>query len=378
MNDSTPNWSTNPDNKKNPKTEKGFSGHSGSRYTGMSNGSETRDKYSSTTTADFDLGAAFSDYIMNDPGLVHEYQKLFNKRAPAETQRPHTHNHPVHDDLFEKGSAKPVPDDVQYFRSLSNTGPILSDEFLPKAPSEQARNPFVAAADDHYRTTKARDNSMAWNELDHEDDNEISSRQPPSGEWTSPVVTEALRRQVSKESQFRMLCTSIAWLFGARLFFLICDKCIQLYRVQFPEQTEIYSAKSGFSYMLRYVGSAGGQILGWSRYLIWYLGLLVLINAIRLAWPQDQCADLPLTPEQRTLIGLKPCPKGRHTQDPGDADLVMSQRLFEEKTRSSLTIPRYTRQSKLSSFMHRNGAESQADEAIALTDEKPHQKMMHF
>ncbi|GEQ71727.1 hypothetical protein JCM33374_g5413 [Metschnikowia sp. JCM 33374] len=278
------------------------------------------------------------------------------------------------DDLFRGSVIKPELDDVQYYRSLSRAGPILSDEYLPKSLPQKARNPIIVFEE---QKSGNRSHFDEWEDSNN-DDNELK----PTGEWTSPVVKEALARQVSKERQFRTLWKNVARLFTAKLFLLVTEKIIQLY------QMNLYGSKDMFNenFLSRKFTPKLARILKsfiekpylYSHYLLWSLLIVIMVSAVKFAWPQDQCWDLPLTNRQRELIGLKSCSDNEFKRTQENANLILSRRLFQSKSASPLQVPKYPRVNKLSEYIRRKENDLTVDDfSISLQDIDPRRRIIH-
>lgn len=282
------------------------------------------------------------------------------------------------DNLFRGSTPRPSSDDVQYSKYLSGTGPILSNDFLPNALPQKAKNPIIAFEEP--LDINGRNNYDDWEDLnDEEEDTFFDNQNNPTGEWTSPVVKEALSRQVSKEIQFKTLWKNVVWLFGAHFFFLLSERIIQLHQIN----NHGLNDKLKESILLQFISADVAQhvepilkkIHIYGRRLLWLLVAIIIVNVVKFAWPQDQCKDLPLTLRQRELIGLKPLTEGIEDST-DDSNLILSKRLFESKSPQNLQVPKYPRVNKLSEYIRKkdNGV-SEEDFNIALQEVSPYRKL---
>lgn len=265
--------------------------------------------------------------------------------------------------LFETGNQAHAPaPDVQLYSSLSRGGPIVLKDFLPPRITPRNKNPIVVAP--QYRPFGNGD--------DDEDEFEA-----PSGEWTSPVIQEALRRQVNKEQQFKTLWRRVASLFCFHMTLLLAEYLYFLYEITYHDEnqmyrntmwTRLYSLK-GFQSCFPYILSAYHHV----RDLQWILVALIFTSIIRLFIPQDQCKDLPLTNHQRSLIGLKPLEENGEVEGV-DSNLIVKQRLFKATTSAPLLVPKYTQENELSGIVRPNRTDD-TEVAIALKDLLPARKL---
>lgn len=240
---------------------------------------------------------------------------------------------------------------------LFTGGPILLDDYIPPRIQPRNRNPIVVSP--QYKVN---------------DDNSVEA---PSGEWTSPVIAEALRRQVNKEHQFKTLWTNTTRLFVFHMSLLLGEYLYHLYQVAYHDENQIYRntlwnqiyTLRSFQAIYPYIIAAYAHV----RDIQWIFLALIIFNIISLFRPQDQCKDLPLTNQQRELIGLRPKEEPTETEG-SDSDLIIKQRLFKETTSVPLLIPRYAQGNELSGYK-RVARNDDTEVAIALKDLLPTHKL---
>lgn len=160
----------------------------------------------------------------------------------------------------------------------------------------------------------------------------------PSGEWTSSVVKEALRRQVNTEREVRRLGANILYIAAFKLFVQIGLYFIALYQAEFQAPSFQSSSQAPFSFYKKQYSPASAL---YANYLINAVYALfvgnIAVALYRLLRSQDQCLDLPLTNEQRRLCGLKPLESNED-----DTALKMKKRRFELTHQGTTTqVPKY-------------------------------------
>lgn len=246
-------------------------------------------------------------------------------------------------------------------------GPILLRDYFPPQVTAKNRNPIVVPPS--YKTCLSNGLGKECNEFNVE---------VPSGEWTSPVVLEALLRQVSKEQLFKSLWANVIRLFTFHMTVALGEYLYQLYEVAYHDEnemyrntmkTQLYTLKT-FQVILGYLTALYGHF----KKLQWILIAAIFVNSVRLFLPQDQCKDLPLTNRQRELIGLPPMEDQAIEQEGSDSTLIIKQRLFQEKTSVPLSVPKYMQENELGGFK-RAPTKDDSEVAIALKDLIPAHKL---
>ncbi|KAF5211739.1 hypothetical protein E0198_001281 [Clavispora lusitaniae] len=260
------------------------------------------------------------------------------------------------DTIFSQQKPSPKPDETVYYRPLSSGGPILSDDFLPVPLPQATRNPIISAKPEPAAHTE-------YEELDDEDV-QVSA---PTGEWTSPVVREALRRQVNKERQFRNLWSSVLGLLAFHLALHFLAYFYKLYQVMYFDENAMYR-KSLWASIQRssyvqdmYRWAATG--FAYAHHLQWICVFRIVVSLVQLLRPQDQCKDLPLTNRQRRLIGLK---EVAVSDDNEEAQLVSKQRLFEMSASEPIKVPKYAQTNSLSGIVRRTAKKEDTSKEAEL------------
>ncbi|SGZ46649.1 CIC11C00000003705 [Sungouiella intermedia] len=262
-----------------------------------------------------------------------------------------------------------------FYKPLSIEGPLLSKDFIPPPLQQSGRNPIVSSL--IYQTV----NPNADFE-DLEDDND-DIQTSPTGEWTSPVVIEALRRQVNKERIFKRVRANVLRFLGFHLVLLFVAYFFKLYQIKFYDENKLYRNDSWSQFeRLQFVQTITGafhKTAVYVHHVQWLFVLQIIWGTIELLRPQDQCADLPLTNKQRKLIGLKQINFGED-QDELKADLVIKERLFESNTHNPIRVPKYRQLNEFQKQLHRDTRplqESEEDAAIALSNVLPTRRIFH-
>lgn len=268
--------------------------------------------------------------------------------------------------LFSQNSSK--ANDAVYYRPLSTAGALLLKDFLPLPLPQATRNPIIisepAAAVNHYE------------DLD-DDDLQVSA---PSGEWTSPVVREALRRQVNKERQFRRFWRHVLHLFGFHLALLLAAYFYKLYQVVYYDANALYRntmwsalQRSATVQELHQMAVVG---VGYIHHLQWIFVAQMVVSVVQLVWPQDQCKDLPLTNKQRRLIGLTELASNSEDGDDAVALLVSKQRVYEKALSEPLQVPKYSTVNQFSGLVRRTAPKSQMEQQVELGNISLHRPLV--
>lgn len=271
------------------------------------------------------------------------------------------------DYLFTKTAERPAQITPDYTTKF-NDGPLIPERFIPPRIEPKNRNPIVVTA--QYESRLER-NIQHWTDSEADAQSDV-----PSGEWTSPVIREALRRQVNKEQQFRTLWKSVAVLFVFHLTLSMGEHLHLLFRITYQDENQMYRstawtrfyALKGVQTVLQYLRASYAHVKG----LHWIMVAIIIVNAVRLFLPQDQCKDLPLTNQQRELIGLQ-LMEDSGDVDGTDSDLIIKQRLFKATTPEPLLIPKYLQENELGAYKRTVADDTEV--AIALRDLLPAHKL---
>lgn len=260
-----------------------------------------------------------------------------------------------------------------FYRPTSFEGPMLSKSFIPPPLQQSGRNPIIVSQESEQKYVNADFEDLS------DDNDEIQTS--PTGEWTSPVVIEALRRQVNKERIFKGVRRDILRFFGFHLVLLFAAYFYKLCQLKFYNENRLYrnDAWSQFG-RLKFAQTSLGILQQYNVYIYhvqWVFILQVVCGIVQLLKPQDQCADLPLTNRQRRLIGLKQVNFGEDEEE-SKADLVIKERLFESAVHQPIKVPKYQQLNEFQKHDHRYvGQQHDDDAAIALANALPTPKLVH-
>lgn len=239
-------------------------------------------------------------------------------------------------ELFTTNSR--VDEPIYYRPRLAQTALLLEDWTRFEKPKPQnpilIRDPPLEAADD-------------------------TTRSGPTGDWMSPVVKEALRRQVSKEKYFMSLWSGILRLGIFHLVLNLAEYLLRLYVV--GQQKSIYGLPGKVEMAATFLLDHSAHIF----HVQWLFVLQICVSTVFLVWPQNQCWDLPLTRKQRELIGLK-----TDGHEDFDSDIALKQRLFESRYLEPIEVPKYAAMGDLTSIVRVPVAPPQKDMA-ELSDALP-------
>lgn len=140
---------------------------------------------------------------------------------------------------------------------------------------------------------------------------EVTASEVPTGEWTNPIMTQALSRQINITFHIKK-CFSTSLLI---LLSLLVRSGIS--KVAFLRENQ------------------------WYAYLSWGVGTTLALNFLASLYyvvrGQDQCNDLPLSNKQRELIGLTVV-----VDEDEDTKLLMKERQYELNHEVE-KIPRYSK-----------------------------------
>lgn len=265
------------------------------------------------------------------------------------------------DVLFSNSKSQPPAKEAIFYKPYSNRARLLKD-FLPPRLPQKGKNPIIIPPSQQPTAVDFEDLSDAEDVIS-----------VPTGEWTSPVVKEALRRQVNKEKQFKIMWSNIISFAIFHLTLLMITYVVKLYQVTYYDENKVYRPPGWLEVhfgntiekVTRFMANSYHHVY----HLQWVFAVNILVCAVRLFWPQDQCKDLPLTSKQRKLIGLKELGE---TEE--DGDFVLKQRLFAAS--QPLNVPRYPKINELSGYIKL--LKPDQDEAeIALQNIIPKRRLAH-
>ena len=269
-----------------------------------------------------------------------------------------------------------------YYKPTSSsdniTGGIKS--FLPKGITlEDDTTPDNLRRSRRFPLVNIQDVDKEHNTSKHGEEDIEEEEYMPTGEWTSPVVKEALRRQVNKEKECKKFILNLILFFVFRYILrLIKDAKDAIY-----ESQQLPFQKNYENYLPLYQNDRdGGSLFSYSGIIQKSVFLILFLNAAtslyKLLRKQDQCLDLPLTERQRGLIGLS---VGSSEQGvPGnveskDTELILKKRMFlllHKDDREWLTMPKYTKSNAYTSTYSRPKAAVDSN-VVPAVRQLPHQ-----
>lgn len=190
--------------------------------------------------------------------------------------------------------------------------------------------------------------SMA-NENDDDDIDGNENAANPTGEWFSPVVRDALQRQVRKEVEIKRIGWNLLYLLFFRLCVSIGNYILTLYEFRrLP-----FQSLGGYYPPIKQEhiepGTIGFYTILAVRVVYGFFIFNCLVAAYRQTKGQDQCFDLPLTNKQRQLLGLKVdlaldhIPFNQEGSDDNAAELTLKQRRFELQHKDDYVLPKYNK-----------------------------------
>lgn len=260
-----------------------------------------------------------------------------------------------------------------FYKPMSMEGPILPNSMIPPPLKQTARNPFVVSDKPETFNINA--------DFEDLDDDEDDAHNGPTGEWTSPVVFQALRRQINKERIFKNVWLNIMRFVSFHLTLLFAAYFYRLYEIKFYDENRIHRTDAWSRIERLPLFRQSSELLikvgHYLHYLQWYFIFRIFVGIIQLLRPQDQCTDLPLTNKQRKLIGLKLLNFGEDSEEIR-AELVIKERLFESSQQQPIKLPKYRQLNDLPGYMHHDPKpEHDEDAAIALSNLLPPNRLIH-
>lgn len=232
--------------------------------------------------------------------------------------------------LFQPGEKEHKPEaEIYLTKTAGNLLPL--DLFLPE-PVVRTKNPIIA---------RVPAPAVVGEALDSEPETE-------SG-WTNPAFKEALLRQVNKEKIFRGVIANVKKWFLFRMALALSEYLWRLYQINNYDEHRMYRdtvwRRTQENHIYKKVEALAAAAYTHLGQLQWVFLVLAAVGLVRLAWPQDQCKDLPLTNQQRRLIGL-------HEHNEDEADLQLKQRRFLHKKNKRLHITKVPEVSDLGHLRH--------------------------
>ncbi|KAI5951876.1 hypothetical protein KGF54_004951 [Candida jiufengensis] len=173
------------------------------------------------------------------------------------------------------------------------------------------------------------------NELENDDLTAYSPQYDnPTDDWVSPVVKEAIARQIDLEYYMKVFIRNILYLLIILLFKSLIKKVLVLYELKLKSQP-LYMQMMKSNVGAKTSLSDSSLVDNFYFILIGRLICLpsiinILYSCITLVKGQDQCWDLPLSTKQRKLIGLNYKDKHDGSIDiDEEAELTLKQRRYD-------------------------------------------------
>lgn len=223
----------------------------------------------------------------------------------------------------------------------------LSDQESKFDRRNENRIPIFVSRDERKQDPQEILNSIRA-EFDEGDLDDYVGDQP-TGSWENPIVKKALSRQIDLEYQFKVLLKNVFYLLVFSFFKSSISKFVSIYELKLKSsQPHVYGQQeqNGTSSMEFY-------ILLLSKIVVVYFIINIVIPLIRLLKGQDQCYDLPLSINQRKLLGLrvKDVPEDYVIDE--KAELTLKQRRYDlenEGKQPYKPIPKYNKLNDYSVF----------------------------
>ncbi|KAK6465292.1 nuclear pore complex component-domain-containing protein [Scheffersomyces coipomensis] len=181
-----------------------------------------------------------------------------------------------------------------------NKIPLIFSKAMLKSNSNSNTTPNVSQLwKSIQQDSKLQNKNVDEDELD--DNDVFNSNRSATGEWMNPIVKQALARQINKEYELKKCMKFILAIIA---FALIKSLVLRMYilfqlkQIKLKVEYKLHSAR-----ILAINDNV--YIILFSRLIIGIFFINILISLINLFRDQDQCYDLPLSDEQRALIGLK-------------------------------------------------------------------------
>ncbi|KAL6452344.1 hypothetical protein SBY92_001602 [Candida maltosa Xu316] len=167
----------------------------------------------------------------------------------------------------------------------------------------------------------------------------------PTGSWENPIVKEALSRQVDLEYQVKLLLRNLIYLLLFTFFKSSINKLAFLYELKSKIVQPVYQHQPPKDSSVEF------YLLVFSKVVVVYFIINIVIPLVKLLKGQDQCNDLPLSIKQRKLIGLKVKDVPEDFTVDEAAELTLKQRRYDLKNENKFTpIPKYNKLNDYSVF----------------------------
>lgn len=157
----------------------------------------------------------------------------------------------------------------------------------------------------------------------------------PTGEWTSPIMKQALARQINKEYYLKKLLKNVLFFVFFTLVKSLVGKIIFLYLAK-----KVYPPVDTSQYDVSFTVA--------SRIIVSLFVINITISIVKLIKGQDQCLDLPLSDKQRQLIGLLIQDRDddeslKEHREEEAAELTLKQRQYQLHNQQSYKLPKYSK-----------------------------------
>jgi nucleoporin POM34 len=139
------------------------------------------------------------------------------------------------------------------------------------------------------------------NNDDMADMDEIQSH--PTGEWINPIMKQALSRQINKQHELKkVLRNVVVLLVFALIKSFVNHYMLVLQKINSKKNQQISKIKISDNLVDLNTNIYTAVVI---TIFVSYMVISSIISLTKLMKEQDQCLDLPLSDEQRRLIGLK-------------------------------------------------------------------------
>ncbi|ODV76621.1 uncharacterized protein CANTADRAFT_147903 [Suhomyces tanzawaensis NRRL Y-17324] len=187
---------------------------------------------------------------------------------------------------------------------------------------------------------------------DLQEDDVDEHSEGPSGDWTNPIMIQALARQIDRESYTRRLLQNVLYLLGFQFVRTLVTKVWELYQTRKKSQLQIqynlHHPLAGSQELLAPDATLVVAVVCWAVVVIF--GVNIVGSAVMLLKGQDQCYDLPLSDSQRRLIGLK----ARYDREDDASDQLAELELKQRRYATTEPVPALPKYTKLNQYEHYN------------------------
>ncbi|EGW33348.1 uncharacterized protein SPAPADRAFT_60686 [Spathaspora passalidarum NRRL Y-27907] len=171
---------------------------------------------------------------------------------------------------------------------------------LGNKQNKENKIPIIVSKPDEAYDTSDLLKSIRDQQQENDDIDDDFHADNPAGDWASPVVKEALARQVDLEGCVVRIFKNVIFLVAFLLIKSLAKKLMYLYDLRVKSQPYYVYWNNKYESL-----SDNIYLIVASKILVGIFVLNIIIPLIRIIKGQDQCYDLPLSEKQRQLIGLK-------------------------------------------------------------------------